>query len=174
MNAAELKQQAKKRARANQRRRKNPRFGRVLGRLISAGYLRANVEYEAKFQGRVSLADALWAGDLEPRIYEILPAIVLKKPAFFDATEKMPDDLATVLREIRHGVATKPFRGIPAKDYLAWVPRIGHKNKEPTLSKTFRFRQEELSLIRRLASDLQTTETDVIRRALKSLARQHR
>jgi hypothetical protein len=173
MNAEELKERAKKRARANRRRRKKPGFERVMGRLIAAGFLRANEGYAQKYHGKVTLADALQAGELEPRVFELLPAIVLKKPAFFEETDEMPDDLAHVLQAIRRGEATEPFRGIPAPDYLAWVPRIGHKGKVPTLPKTFRFRQDDLTLLRDLAGELATTETDVIRRGLKALGREY-
>ena len=173
MNAATLKERAQKRARANERKRKDPRFERVMGKLIAAGYLRTNAVHQEKYQGRITLSDALWAGAIEPRIHELVPAIVLKKPAFFDKIEDMPEDLVDILHAIRHGVATQDFRGIPAKDYLAWVPRIGQKGKEPTLPKTFRFRQDEVALLRSLASALGTTETDVVRRSLRALARLH-
>ncbi len=173
MNAAELKKRAQKRARGNRRKRKDLRFKQVMARFVAAGYLRTNAEHQEKYDGKITLADALWAGTIEPRIHALVPALVLKKPAFFDKTEDMPDDLADILHAIRHGVADQDFRGIPAHDYLAWVPRIGQKGKEPTLPKTFRFRQEDVALLRSLASALGTTQSDVIRRSLRALGRLH-
>ncbi len=174
MNAAELKKRAQGRARTIRSARRDTRYERVMGRLIAAKWLRTNVDTLEKHHGKVSLEEALWAGQLEPRIFELVPAIVLKKPAFFAASDELPEDLARIVRAIRRGKATEEFRGIPAANYLAWIPRIGHRGKEPTLPKSFRMRQQDLALLRKLAGELGTTETDVMRRGLKALARLHR
>lgn len=171
LEPAELQKRAKKKARQYRRKRRDPRFTRVMGRLVAAGYLRTNIAEVEAYRGKIALEDALWAGTLEPRIYELLPAIVIKKPGFFDGAGDLPEDLAAVVRAIRRGRATEEFRGIPARDYLAWVPRVGHRNKQPTLAKTFRFRQQDVELLRRLADALGASEPDVIIRGLRSLAR---
>ena len=173
LEAAELQKRARKKARHYRRKRKDPRFVRVMGRLVAAGYLRTNLAEVQAYSGKVSLDDALWAGSVEPRIYELLPAIVIKRPGFFDGASALPADLAEIVRGIRRGQATEDFRGISPRDYLAWVPRVGHRNKHPTLAKTFRFRRQDAVLLRTLADMLGVSETDVIRRGLRSLARLH-
>jgi hypothetical protein len=166
----ELQRRAKLKWQHIERQRKDPRFVQVLGRLVSARLLRANHPVR-KVHGPVPLEAALWAGEVEPRILELLPAILLKKPGFFTATERMPQDLKDVLTAIRKGEPPPAFRGIPGEDVLKWVPLIGHQNKLPSLSKTYRFQQEDLQLLSHLKTSLRVSESDVIRLGLKALAK---
>lgn len=174
MNAQELQALAKKKRRSLARKRKDERFVRAMGKLVAAKLIETNMEAIVAVRGAVHIDDALWAGTVEPRIFELLPAIVLKKPSLFEGSDALPEDLAQIVRAIRHGEATEPFRGIPAAGYLPWVARIGHKGKTPALLKSFRMRQDDIALLRRLKEELATTETDVVRRALRALEREHR
>jgi hypothetical protein len=120
--------------------------------------------------GPIRLADALWAGDVEPRIFELLPALVVKAPATFDDVRTLPPDLAAAVRALRRGETPADFRGIPGADLAGWLPRVGRREKLPSCTKTFRLRHDDLKLLRQLASALELTETDVVRRALRALA----
>ena len=168
--AASLRERAKNQIQRKKRKRKDPRFLRAMGKLVAAKLLPKNVDDILSYSGRVDIRDLLWTGELEPIAYELLPAIVLKKPGLFAGLDRIPDDLDEVVRAIRRGEATAPFRGIPASDYLPWVVKIGHKGKHPTLLKSFRMTQEDIALLRELKAKLGTSETDVIRRALRVLA----
>ncbi len=168
--ATSLRDRAKKQIQRNKRKRKDPRFLRAMGKLVGAKLLTSNVEEVLSYSGQVTFADLLWAGKIEPRIVELMPAIVLKKPGLFKGTDDLPDDLHAIVRAIRRGEATESFRGVPASDYLPWVAKIGHKGKQPTLLKSFRMTQEDIVLLRELKAKLGTSETEVIRRALRLLA----
>src|SRR5262249_54136207 len=98
-----------------------------------------------------------------------LPALLLKKVRIFQRGYQLPSDLAQILREIRRGRPPADFRGIPAKDYLKWVDRLGHPCKKPTLLKAFRFRQEDLAVLEQLKSKYSENETALVRRALRFL-----
>jgi hypothetical protein len=115
---------AKRQLRRIERRRRDPRFTQVLGRLIQAGYLTTNSEVEPN-DTAVSVADALWAGELEPRILELLPALLVNAPSLFEDTEKLPDDLAEVVHALRRGALPNDFRGIPGRDILRRVACVG-------------------------------------------------
>ena len=75
LEPAELQKRARKKASQYRRKRKDPRFARAMGRLVAAGYLRTNIDGVEAYRGSVALKDALWAGTIEPRIYELLPEL---------------------------------------------------------------------------------------------------
>lgn len=150
------------------RHRKDPRFVRVIGQLVRAGLL-SHRQIRASAEP-VSLDDALWAGQWEPRILELLPAILLKKPKFFSSADALPEDLQAVLSGIRRNEKVEEFRGVPAVRYLRWVPRIGHRNKYPSQIKTYRFSREDMILLHELKDQFPgETEISIIRRALRTL-----
>jgi hypothetical protein len=66
--------------------------------------------------------------------------------------------------------ALHAFRGIDGPALLAWLPRVGHKQKLPSRLKTFRLQQEDLELLERLQRELGGSQTMVLRRALRALA----
>ncbi len=173
LDADALQARAKKKRNAILRRRRDPRYLRAMGKLVAAKLLQTQGTNIVPYEGDVHIEDALWAGAIEPRIFELLPAIVLKKPAMFLCDDELPSDLREVTHAIRRGVATEAFRGVPAPKYLAWVERIGHRGKSPTLLKSFRLQQQDLTLLRALKDALGTSEVDVVRRALRALEREH-
>ncbi len=70
----------------------------------------------------VTLRDALEAGKLEPRILELLPAILVVLPrALKFSPKEIPDDLANILKCIRARKSSDEFRGIPPQVYLHWL-----------------------------------------------------
>jgi len=170
LDPIELQRRAKLKWQQIEKQRQDPRFVQVMGRLVAARLLRVNHPVR-KVRNAVPLEAALWAGEVEPRILELLPAILLKKPGFFAATDRMPQDLKDVLTAIRKGEVPPPLRGIPGPDLLRWVPLIGHQNKLPSLSKTYRFQQQDVQLLAHLRDSLGVSETDVIRLGLKALAK---
>ena len=117
----------------------------------------------------LKLDDALWAGEtIEPRILELIPAIMLKKPIFFKY-KTIPDDLKKILLDIKKNKATDEFRGIPVKKYIEWIEHIGHKNKSTSLLKTFRFSKNDVILLNKLKSKLNLSEIDILRLGLQKL-----
>jgi hypothetical protein len=117
----------------------------------------------------IEIGDALFAGKLEPRIFELLPALLLKKPSFFKDIKTIPNDLKIIINDIRRGVSTREFRGIPREKYMYWLNFIGHEDKKPTLLKSFRFSQNDLEILRYLKSKYSDSEIGIIRRGIMSL-----
>jgi hypothetical protein len=151
-----------------ERQRRDPRYRRVLGRFVAAGLLSSN-EPTTPHRGRIRVADALWAGEVEPRILELLPALLIKKPALFEDATSLPDDLAQVVRALRRAEVPADFRGIPGADLVRWLPRLGRSGTVPSRLRSFRFSAEESRLLARLSRELGTTEVAVLRRSLREL-----
>ena len=151
-----------------QRQRRSSRYRRVLGRFVGAGLLTTN-EQTTPHRTAIRVADALWAGEVEPRILELLPALVLKKPSFFENATALPDDLAEVIRVLRRTEIPGDFRGIPGEDVARWVPRIGRLGTVPSRLRCFRLSAEDSRLLAQVSHQLGTTEVAVLRRALRAL-----
>ncbi len=168
----ELQQRARKRLRRIQRARAQPRYRRVLGKFVEAGLLEAPGQALEQVEGPVELQDVLWAGEYEPRLLELLPAVLLKRPGLLSGADTLPDDLAEVLKAIRFRRQAPSFRGVDAASYLPWVGRVGRRGKEPSLLKSFRFRAEDVDRLKRLKARLPSmSETDLVRTALRAFER---
>jgi len=165
-----LLRRARAEARKAEERRRDRRFLTVMGRLVAEGLLETNIDEVRPHHRKIRVADALWAGELEPRILELLPALVLKKPGLFRDAHDLPEDLAEVIQCVRRGRPAPPFRGIPAADYERWVPRIGHRGKQPTVVKSFRLSASDARLLAELRAELGLrSEVAVVRAALRAL-----
>jgi hypothetical protein len=143
------------------------RFKRVMGRLIALKLILPNSSIRP-IRKKLSILDYIWSGKYEPRILELLPALVLKRPSLFTDLEKCPSDLQEVLRDIKKGDPTKDFRGIPSQSYVRWIPLIGHKGVQVSQVKSFRLKQEELILLRELKK-CGFSESEAVREGLKLL-----
>ncbi len=70
----------------------------------------------------VTLDEALKAGELEPRILELIPAILIVLPKALKFTKNdIPDDLAKQIERIRKRKTNENFRGIAPHKYLHWL-----------------------------------------------------
>ena len=167
---AELRRKAQQKQKRLERLRRDPRFREVVGVFVRAKLLTTNLEVEPR-KGPVALNDVLWAGRLEPRLLELLPAVMLKKPSMIEY-DKVPRDLDRVLDQLRHNATPPDFRGIPGEKLQEWIPRVGHKGKFPTQLKAFRLKKEDVELLKELAAGRGLTETDVIRAGLRALVEQ--
>jgi len=168
MKPAEVRKRARARAAELERLAHDPRYLRVIGRLVREGLLVANHEVPA-FDGPFRLDEALFAGSVEPRVLELLPALILKQPSLLVHPLDVPADLLEVLKDLRSQRRPRPFRGIPGEDMERWLPRTGRKGKLPSRLKSFRFTAEDQRLLRSLADELELSETEVIRRGLRAL-----
>jgi hypothetical protein len=166
---ADIQARARRRAGINARRRADPRFKRVMGRYVQAGLLQTNEPF-APYRKPLRVADVLWAGEVEPRMLELLPALLIKKPALFIDAQDIPADLELAVRALRRNRVPEPFRGVDGAALLKWLPLVGHKHKVPSQLKAFRMQKDDLELLERLQRQLGGTQTMVLRRALRALA----
>lgn len=171
MNATQqaLVARARRAHAALERRKCDPRYRHVLGRLVAAGVLTTNADIPP-YRGRITVRDALWAGEVEPRILEVLPALLVKKPALFTDASALPQDLAMVIDDLRRHRQPQDFRGMSGASIARWVGSVGRRGKLPSRLKAFRFQAEDLALLRDLSDKLGLTETAVVRRGLRALA----
>jgi len=170
IDAEQLRRRAARRYREIRKRRSDRRFLRAVGKLMAAGLLQASFAGAKHYRGPVRLADALWAGEVEQRILELLPAVVVKLPKLFVLPDELPDDLVRTVRAIRLGRDHPQFRGVDPAGYLPWVERVGTRGKAPSTLRSFRLRPDDLARLHRLKQALPApSETEVIRIALRLL-----
>lgn len=168
----QLQARAQRRHAAAVAARRDPRYRRVIGRFVRAGLLATTGRVTPRHTP-ITVDDALWAGELEPRILELLPAAIVKRPGLFENVAHLPEDLAAAVDALRRNRAPEEFRGIPGAALLRWLPSIGHRDKIPSRLKSFRLQIEDLELLDRLSAALGISQTEVLRRGLRRLAETH-
>ncbi|MCM0606692.1 MAG: hypothetical protein KA715_11425 [Xanthomonadaceae bacterium] len=168
MNKKELIQRAKQNALKREKLFFDIRTQRVLGKLVHKKLML--VPNVFPYRGLTFLEDALWVGEnVEPRVLELLPAILLKLPHLFVTLQDLPQDLKKVIDEIKGGVAETQFRGVEPEKYLYWIAKIGRKDVHPAKLKTFRFMQDDIKTLAELVRMTGETEAQILRDALKAL-----
>jgi hypothetical protein len=126
-----------------------------------------------EYRQPITVSDTLWAGEIEPRLIELLPAAIVKKPSLFVDVKSLPRDVSEVVRALRCNETPPPLRGISGADLLRWVPRIGHRGKRPSRLKSFRLTAHDLALLAELSEQLGVSQTETLRLGLRTLAKQH-
>jgi hypothetical protein len=164
----ELRARARGKFKKLERCRRDPRYLRAMGRFVAEGLLTTNQPIPLH-EEPVPVSDVLWAGDVEPRLLELLPALLVKRPSMFVDATQLPDDLALVVRRLRRNLEPPAFRGVPGPDLYRWLPKVGRRDKVPARLKSFRFKPEDLDLLRHLSDTLGLSETEVLRRGLRAL-----
>ena len=120
MKYRELRDRARQLDQEAALKRKEKYFRNTLAWFAYLGLLRQNV-VEPK-RTIVTLAEALLAADLEPRIYELLPALLINIPeALHFEKGDVPQELQDIVDTIKHRRPLKPYRGIPAEKYMHWL-----------------------------------------------------
>jgi hypothetical protein len=140
-----------------------------MGRFVRDGLLVTNHEFP-EHREPLGVPDVLWAGGVEPRLLELLPALIVKRPSMFVSTDDLPADLEGVVESLKRDLVPSDFRGIPGADVHRWLRRVGHRGKAPSRLKAFRFKPADQRLLEQLSEKLGVSETEVIRRGLRALA----
>lgn len=168
MDPQELTARAQRKMRVLRAQRRDRRYVDVMGRFVREGLLIVNRPLPEN-TAAIAVDDVLWAGKLEPRLLELLPALIVKRPGLFTSVAALPPDLEAVVAELRRDREPPEFRGIPGRDVHRWLTRVGRRGKVPARLKSFRFTPEDQRLLEHLAAKLGLTETEVLRRALRAL-----
>lgn len=120
MNFINLIQLAKQKKEQDQARKNEPFYFKTIAWFVYLGLLRHNKILPHRYT--VTLEEALKAGELEPRILELIPAILLLLPkALKFEKNQIPDDLAKQMDLIRKRQPNDDFRGIAPRNYLHWL-----------------------------------------------------
>lgn len=136
----------------------NAKTEKIVQRLAYEGLLTSNAVLPRK--RRITVQEALAAAKEEPRILEVLPAVLLYKPSILAGLEKdLKKDrkLARLVENLRLG--TNPemdFFGIPARDYLKAAEHFRRclsekKAAQKSMVLNLRVSPEELKKIKRLS-----------------------
>ena len=126
MDAKALQTRARRRQAALRRAWTDPRYKRVIGRYVSAGLLTTNVEVAAHREP-IEVSDVLWAGRFAPRVVELLPALLVKRPGLFVDPTDLPADLQQAVAALRKNEEPDELRGIPGATLLRWLSSVGQR-----------------------------------------------
>ena len=143
----------------------NPRYRKVIGKFVAAKLLEHNKI--TAYRGPIDLEDVLWVGNIEPRVLELLPAILLRRPKLIRIRGEIPPDLRAVVIALKKGAATQDFRGVKSDQYAPWVELIGRKQSPPSVLKTFRFQRADIQKLKSLKQKTGLSETEIVRRAIQ-------
>ncbi len=160
-------EKAKRKLKILQRLRKDPRYLKTMGKLKQAGFL--DVRDIPEYRGQIFLEEALWAAELEPRIYELLPAIIARRPKFF-AFLKLPEDLDIVVKEVKQGHPVTPYQGISPEKYSQWFLFVARRPIVPKILKAFRLDLDDLKILNRLSLKTSKSQAQILRLALREYA----
>lgn len=168
MDKNKIKKIARKKYEEIENLRNTNKYKMVIGKLIAHNLLENN--RVKPYRGPVDIKDVLEVANIEQRILEILPAILLKKPKLFRNTNELPVDIKNIVTQIRKNLVPPHLRGIAPEKYLYWIDKIGRKNIKTSTLKTFRFTTDDLELLKKAKQETKLkSEIDVIRAALKKL-----
>lgn len=169
MNREALIHEIKKKAKQDQKKRRDPRFLEVMGFLVAKGFLKTNLEVPLLPNKRLRIKDVLWAGvHVEPRILEVLPAAVLRLGKHFDLDPIEHKDLYLVVEQLaRREEKGDAFFGMPYEKVRVWaeLPLRDGRVKPVTqkkVVKTFRLDPIALEKLKIAAKKRKSSETKVL------------
>ncbi|MBI4402554.1 MAG: hypothetical protein HY537_00240 [Deltaproteobacteria bacterium] len=160
-----------KAARSDERKRKDPRYLRTMGFLVSKGFLKTNQAIILMPNARLHIKDTMWAGiNVEPRILEVLPAVVLRFPRHFDFAREQNKKLAEIIACLKRGSENGPsFHEIPYEKLKVWTDlklRDGRVKgmSEKKITRTFRLRPSTVQVISKLSKQHHLSQAEVLER----------
>lgn len=127
----EITEKAKKADAKRQAALNSPIFIRAMQWLGFTGLLRHNQILPKKITANIE--DMLVAAELEPRVKELLPAVLNHFSAELKAdNRKLPDNLLEVINAYNANGKLPPFDEIPARKYSQWfdAPIIAHAKRK--------------------------------------------
>jgi DNA-binding transcriptional regulator YiaG len=121
MNRTELIARAKEKELKNRVERETPHYKRTMAWLGYLGLLKHN-KIKPKRYNDLTLAEALLAAKVEPRVSELLPAIMVLMPEALKFTlNDVPRDLKLVVKAIKARTTLPVYCGIDPVDYMRWL-----------------------------------------------------
>ncbi len=152
------------------------RARRVLERLVYEGILLHN-QYEGR-RWRISLDDLMEAGTIEPRVWELLPGILLHRPALIyrgrQALKQSPE-LQQLLAHLPLAPPGDTWRGLPFSDLRRTAERIAHlqshrRHRQRWRNLNIRVAEEDLTRLQMLSTREGRTKSEVLRSLIADAA----
>jgi hypothetical protein len=142
----------------------DPRYHSVIGFFAAKGLLYAP-QVKPRRSENLRIKDVIWVGEnLEPRVFEVLPAAILHFPRSFSGGGKLPRDLQEVMHALAQGVKEHPdCRGIPYQKIKHWAERALPDKRTTPLSRrkvmrSYRLSPETARLIKEQAAKRKMSE----------------
>lgn len=157
MKRVDFIKKIKAQAKRNAKLRKDSRYKIVMGFFTQMGFLSTNREFHPVGNQRIHLRDAIWAGQVEPRILEILPAAFARLPKRFKFERDEANSIAEIVRCLRNGDEHGPdFLGVPYDKLKGWynLPLSDKRTKVPTekkIARNFRLKPKVIEQLEHLA-----------------------
>lgn len=158
-----------RRAKKDEKKKRDFRYLQTMGFLIAKGFLRTNQNIRAFPNARIRIEDAIWAGmNIEPRILEVLPAAVVRLPAHFDFQRKKHRSMVPIIDALNGRRVEGPdFEGIPYRKLNAWTElRLKDARTKPMnekrIVKTYRLKRETIFRIEKKAEELGVSDTEAL------------
>ena len=152
--------------------RTDARTTRVLGFLKSKGLLLVDWVVERP-SIKFDVVDALWVAEkVEPRVLELLPAVLLHFPRTVINLEKLPQELSEVIKALKAQAAIGPsYHEIPFEKFRKWAEfRPKDKRVVPLSDKkimrSFRLKRQIAAKLSALAKAQDISEGDLIEQLL--------
>ena len=156
-------------AEQDKKRRQDPRYLKVMGFLVSKGFLHTNTVIPLCPNEHIILKDAIWAGrNVEPRILEVLPAAYERFRKHFSGNVDTIDELDKIIncikQEANHNIV---FHGIPIEKIKPWFfirLRDGRSKSldKRKVSKTYRFKPETVRILKTIKDATGRSETEIL------------
>ena len=148
------------------------RSRRVLGFLVAKGLL-INPLYDRMPSAKFSLDELMWvAKNVEPRVIEVLPAVILHFRSVWSKKPLLPDNLRVIVAAIKEGRSSGPdFGFIKYKDMFRWANlQLNDKRTKPSRMlkklKTFKLSKEAINSLSKISKRNNESETDTIERLI--------
>lgn len=128
---------------------------------------------KANHNVKLDLVDVLWvAENVEPRVYEILPAAFLHYPRSFFNIKALPKEMKQIIFSIKKNMDLDfYFKGIRYQDMLRWANiQLSDGRVKPVREKkvmrSFRFTNQAIQQLKKKASELQCSETEYLEQCI--------
>ncbi len=169
MNKKALIKEINKLARLDKKRRRDPRFLKVVGFLVAKGFLHCNEKIPLYPNEHINLNDAIWSGRfVEPRILEVLPAAYARFTNHFSGDADLVQKIEHVIKGIKQpNDHTIEFYGMPLEKIKPWFfIRLKDGRSKPLdkrkVPKTYRFKPETVDTLKKMKDQTGKTETEII------------
>lgn len=147
---------------------------RVIGFLVAKGLLfapRATPMPMVKLTPREVLAVA---ENIEPRVYEVLPAALIHFPKSFLSVDSYPTDILEAVRAVKAGDEHHPnVRGMRYRDIKRWadLPLPDKRTRplsEKKVMRAYRLRPNVLAKLAKLAKNSNSSETETLEQLIQT------
>jgi len=113
------------------------------------------------------------AENIEPRVYEVLPAALIHFPRSFLSIDSYPKDILNAVRAVKAGEEHHPdLRGMRYKDVKRWadlrlLDRRTRPLSEKKVMRAYRLRPNVLAKLAKLAKNSKASETETLERLIE-------